>query len=722
MSDLKHHTLYRTTNIPEWYKNNPIIDTGTLNRIYLGIVKDTQDPQKMGRIMVWIPELTGDGNKPENWSMCSYCSPFAGASFFDIGIHQDKEGSSALRNLKEIAKDRTPELKDNIQSGRQSYGMWFVPPDIGNEVLVAFINGDPNRGVWIGCLYQQDTNHMVPGIAQDIISSGNSTNEIGPVIEHDARDGFPSNPKRKLYKPLYESLKFRQGLDKDGARGQSISSAQREAPSEVFGILTPDGNSFVMDDGVVDTKKQGDDRREEELIRLRTKSGVQLLLHQSKGFIYMITKDGKTWIELSNDGDIDIYGTSNISVHAERGNINLKAGSATSDINIQAGRDINIRAGRDLRIVSERDTHVNVNENMKTTVGFIPLRPGISGGTYDLHVKNAIKIETDDLISQKAGQSFALNAGSNFGITADGNLNEQAANIFMNSGPGPQAIPTTNATFPPTFSVTGPSIQKNSTTAWEEGKPYIDGTNIIPRVPQHEPWKEHSIELRGISRNVIEGPLTDAKLGATSSTADAPLPINTPEKKRKEDGFYNSANQPEFQTIKDLPNECLLPISQLQISDVGITLIKQFEGNELTVYQDIAGLDTIGIGHLITNEEKQNGRFSNGVITEEESRQLLLEDLSNLQKSIRNCIQQPLTQEQYDALISLAFNIGATAFCNSTLVKKINANEYIEVPNQMMRWTKARIGGSLTTVKGLITRREIEAQLFSSFPSCSQQI
>lgn len=703
MNTEKYQGYYRTTKTPDWYDSSATIPTTELTKTYLGIVKDTRDPQKMGRIQVWIPELTGDANKVENWIMCSYCSPFAGATFFDIGIHKDIGNDDSVKELGKLSSDRTPEMKDQpFYSGRQSYGMWFVPPDIGNEVLITFINGDPSRAVWFGCLFQQDTNHMVPGIAQDLIFAGEDTvmdGEVGPVIEHDSRSGFnPDAPKRKKYCNLRDSLKFQQGLDKDGSRGQSTSSAQREAPSEVFGILTPDGNSFVMDD-----------KAEEELIRFRTKSGVQLLLHQTTGFIYVISKNGKTWIELSNDGDIDIYGQANISIHAETGNINLKASGATSDINIQAGQDINIRADRNINIVANASYDMNVAEFMTTTVG----------SAYNLKVEDTIVSQSGGSIHMNAALDVAVNAGSQIGLTAVGDLFEEAENIFMNSGPGPQATVADEAEFPETYAIPGPATKATDISSWESGEPYADGVNIIPRVPQHEPWSLHTTEVIGVRGHIPEGEPTGAKDGQLpGSAADSPpQPVNTPEGKRLEDGRHNAAGEAEYATVTDLPPEALTPASQHQVSEKGIALIKQFEGNGLDVYQDVAGLDTVGVGHLITDEEKASGRFADGRITEEESTELLLEDLASIQKQVRGCVKQNLTQEQYDALVSMAFNIGGNAFCNSTLVKKLNAGNFVEVPNEMGRWTKANINGTLTPVQGLVNRRQAEARLFATAPS-----
>jgi len=391
--DFEYHETQRTAKLPKWYQKQPAIDTTLLTKIYLGIVRDSRDPQRMGRILVWIPELSGESDKEENWVICSYCSPFAGASFFNFDFHKDPEkntispdGIGAIEDIKNRAgtqgANRVPQpdtiRKDGIPSeysGRQSYGMWFTPPDVGNEVLVLFVNGDPNFGVWFGCLFQQDLNHMIPGVAQDTIFKGSDSDvmddEVGPVIEADLsvaeNTKNKDNPDRRMFKPLRDGLKLQQGLDQDGARGQSTSSARRESPSQVFGILTPNGNHFVMDDGQPPSSDpQSPPIQAREFIRLRTKGGAQLLIDQTDGFVYAISRDGRTWLELSDkgDGNFDIYTSGNISIHAEKGNINLKAG--LKDINIQAERDINIVAGKNIRIIAGQNFDTLVQGNIST--------------------------------------------------------------------------------------------------------------------------------------------------------------------------------------------------------------------------------------------------------------------------------------------------------------------------------------------------------------------
>ena len=689
MISRKYSEDMRTSTMPRWYEKSPAIDLSLLKGTYLGIVRDSRDPQKMGRIMVWVPEISGEADEPKNWLICHYCSPFAGASFLRNDFYHDKKGHDIIEELYDgsgsTANHRTPDKQKGKYSGRQSYGMWFTQPDVGNEVLITFVNGDPNFGVWFGSLFPQDTNHMVPGIAEGQIFNGSSSSlsdERGPVMEPDytleTATGNNDSPRKLKYSSLYSGLKYKQGTHGDYVRGQSTSSARRESPSEVFGILTPDGNQFVMDD-----------KQDQEFIRLRTKSGAQLLINQTSGMIYAISRDGTTWIELSNEGNVDIYGAENISVHAEKANVNVKAGQ---DINMQAGRNINLKTGGDFSIEV--------------------------GGNFNLGAGGTTIINSDSKTSIK-GNIVGITAVGTIGITSDADLWLQGASLFLNSGPGVTADTVVPIA---TYTPSGPTTSSGDEEPWVAGAPYASGSNTVPRVPQHEPWNEHAISTTGTNNNVAEGPL-DPKipLGATSSTATKPNDITYPDGRRLEGDGYNSADQPEYFQVANAPACAITPINQLQISQNGLDTIKHHEGVRNRTYKDQAGLDTIGVGHLITASDVSSGRFASGEISDAEVNSLLLEDLANVQKAVRGCITQPLTQNQYDACISLAFNIGNSGFCNSTAAKKINAGDYQPVPNNFMRWNKVTIGGVLTVSSGLTNRRRDEANLFASeAPPCEE--
>ena len=120
----------------------------------------------------------------------------------------------------------------------------------------------------------------------------------------------------------------------------------------------------------------------------------------------------------------------------------------------------------------------------------------------------------------------------------------------------------------------------------------------------------------------------------------------------------------------------------------------QLEGERLKPYKDVAGHWTIGVGHLITKEEKKAKRlfsgdvailYENG-ITKEQARELLKHDLEKVDKVIEQTIQVPLDREQRIALTSFCFNVGITAFRNSTLLRYLNEGEYKLVPVEMIRW------------------------------------
>lgn len=139
----------------------------------------------------------------------------------------------------------------------------------------------------------------------------------------------------------------------------------------------------------------------------------------------------------------------------------------------------------------------------------------------------------------------------------------------------------------------------------------------------------------------------------------------------------------------------------MKISEKGINFLIQEEGERLKAYKCAAGVWTIGIGH--TGADVKEGM----IITKEKSRELLKSDLSRFEKAVNTYIKVPLEQHQFDALVSLTFNIGVGNFSKSTLVKKINVNASMEeIEFQFKQWKLAR-GKPI-----LLSRRKREAELY----------
>ena len=141
------------------------------------------------------------------------------------------------------------------------------------------------------------------------------------------------------------------------------------------------------------------------------------------------------------------------------------------------------------------------------------------------------------------------------------------------------------------------------------------------------------------------------------------------------------------------------------ISDQGLNLIKKFEGlhkvtddGMVVPYRCPANILTLGYGHV-------KGVKKNMRITKQEAEDLLRQDMKIYEADVKRLVDVPLTQYQFDALVSFVFNLGSGAFSGSTLRKKLNAGDYSAVPAQLMRWNKARVGGKLQPLTGLTRRR-----------------
>ncbi|MGN7124375.1 lysozyme [Methylorubrum thiocyanatum] len=144
----------------------------------------------------------------------------------------------------------------------------------------------------------------------------------------------------------------------------------------------------------------------------------------------------------------------------------------------------------------------------------------------------------------------------------------------------------------------------------------------------------------------------------------------------------------------------------MRTSTTGQRLIAEFEGCKLTAYKCPAGIWTIGVGH--TSAAGKPVVKSGMRITQAEADDILARDLVRFENAVARVVEVPLNQNQFDALVSFAFNLGEGALASSTLLKKLNAGDYTGAADQFARWNK--VGPKV--LAGLTRRRAAEADLF----------
>jgi len=138
----------------------------------------------------------------------------------------------------------------------------------------------------------------------------------------------------------------------------------------------------------------------------------------------------------------------------------------------------------------------------------------------------------------------------------------------------------------------------------------------------------------------------------------------------------------------------------MAIAKSTLDFIISVEGFEQKAYKDSKGLLTIGVGHLIKNDEPH---LVNAILTKDQVYDLLQKDLNWCDDAINRSVKVPLTQNQYDALYSLCFNIGAPNFEKSTVVKRLNTKDFKGAADAILMWNKPEV---------LINRRKKEKALF----------
>lgn len=374
------------TNRPSWMETSGP---------YIGKIVNHIDSEYMGAIEVEILKLNSAGN-PEGGSgyllPCYYVSPFYGVTPI--------EGAKP---------------NPGFDYTQKSYGMWAIPPDVGTKVVVLAMEESYGFGYWIGCVQDKYMNFMVPGRASTTFNDEDSSS-AKPVGEYNKtlEDAVGRDPT-KYIKPCDMdtcNVLETQGLAGDTNRGTTTSSARRDLPSMVFGWSTPGpadrrqgkpvapygenfgqsqvpfnrlgGSTFVMDDGdpmllrktpasgekagppeyaSVEKNESGDvTLPHNELTRWRTRTGHQILMHNTEDLIYIGNAKGSTWIELTGNGKIDIFANDSVSIHTSN-DLNIKA---DRDIIMSAGRNISLKAGKDGLITAGEGTHISAKTHTES--------------------------------------------------------------------------------------------------------------------------------------------------------------------------------------------------------------------------------------------------------------------------------------------------------------------------------------------------------------------
>ena len=456
---------------------------------FLGIVKGNKDPARMGRLSVFIPTLAKTSDPVEDQLItCEYLAPFYGA-----------KGERFARGA-----------GTGYNDSQHSYGMWMVPPDLETKVLVIFAEGKMEQAYWIGCVQDPFTNQMTPGIAssentndaldgsfegadagfqEDKKSKYGTTNVPSGELNRARQGALQGNNYDSLPKPIHPlaDVLLNQGLSADDVRGNTSSSARRESPSQVFGISTPGpkdktttkvdvgardsgqkdfvsrkiGHTFVMDDGDVDGNNQ--------LTRLRTASGHQLLMHDTEGVVYIANGSGKAFIEMDIDGTVSVYSD---------GGINLRSGQ---DFNLHSDMNINFHAKGAINFSSEANVALNA-EGYVYAMGEQGILNSSQKGSVRSYARDGITSFTNGPQLHGAGGRIDL-AGSQVHLNSVG-----ASSLW---GPGwlkPDAIGIT---------VTEGLIDIDTTSPLQNGKANkIDNKTTVTDFVTHEPYDRQSSTQR----------------------------------------------------------------------------------------------------------------------------------------------------------------------------------------------------------------------------------
>jgi len=448
---------------------------------FIGEVMNNRDPARIGRIQVYIPELGGqDKEDSSSWRTVRYMSPFFG--------NTPHAGSTDGFG------------KGNGDGNPNSYGMWFTVPDVGVKVMCIFVQGDPNQGYYFGCIPDPDLMHMVPAVGASstfVTDNDEQAQRFAgatrlPVAEMNVENPQVRENSQAFAAPrpvhaVTAATMYQQGVINDRVRGPIGSTAYRESPSAVFGILTPGrpiyksgineynvkqsfasggvtqddlevvgrkgGHSFIMDDGDI----TGNDN----LVRIRTAKGHQITLSDDGNCLHIMHANGQSWVELGKEGTVDMYAANSINLRSQ------------GDVNIHADQSLNLYGGVTASLHGKKAAFVE-GEEILSLIG-----------------EKAVNMYSTKSISVKSDGMLALNGTTAASLSATGPTSVKGALVLLNTGP---ALPTSPGIY-------GVRTQLPDVTHGDSGWASAEGTleSIVTRAPTHEPYVHHN---KGVATNV----------------------------------------------------------------------------------------------------------------------------------------------------------------------------------------------------------------------------
>jgi hypothetical protein len=518
---------------------------GSTTSVQLAEVMDNVDYARLGRLKVYIQGSQGVKTDPNNWRTVLWTSPFGGAT-----------------NPSSLIKSADTENENKFAATQTSYGMWMIPPDIGNLVVVAFVNGKENNGVCLGCIFQPGINHMIPGIAKGKTTVANAptvpvaeVNRVSSEAENmnifekldkskmpdHLSKGTSDNVRRPPHTPFYDRLLV-QGLENDNIRGLSDSSARRESPSNVFGILTPGGHQFIMDD------KSGGSH-----MRFRTAGGAQVLMDDTTSTVYVTNTSGTAWVELTAEGKIELWGADSISMRSEK------------DFNIRADRDINIESGRHINIKTHH-TEQNLppatdSDQPKSTVALDDIKGDVFfdvSGKFKLISTGGTDLTTLQTTNVYSTVDNNLTAGGVSNINAAGGHYETASVIHMN---GPAASKATELTAMEGMLYTNVLEERTATNPiYSPRKTEPNMTSILTRYTTREPDPGHEV-ISIENATVIDNSITETQIAEAKDTYDKTNAVAESEIKAIENAVSKQVDDIVQETYTSLVNETVSGVS-----------------------------------------------------------------------------------------------------------------------------------------------------------------